>query len=178
MGRTADVASAGSLTCTSGRPSAPSSASLFLSYEAVNGSATRDESLQEQTGRLSGTDLFMICAVALSRKHKGNSQVEIQRDRSCQFRSLPLHGPGFLSLPVSLMERHRGQRLLSPVVLLNQREGVKLWALRERDVLLTWIPQQNLLLDGCHHDGLCLARISSISFYQAPHLLGLREAAG
>lgn len=89
----------------------------------MNGSATRDESLQEQAGRLGGTDLFMICAVAISRKHKGNIQVEIQRDRSCQFRNLPLHGLGFLSLPVSLMERHRGQRLLRPNCLAQSEGG-------------------------------------------------------
>lgn len=44
------------------------------------------------------------------------------KETAYQFRNLLLDGSGFLSLPVSLMERHRGQKLLSQVVLLNSED--------------------------------------------------------
>jgi hypothetical protein len=55
------------------------------------------------------------------RKNKATSRWKFKGTglSACQFKNLLLDGPGFLSLPVSLMERHRGQRLLSQVVLLN-----------------------------------------------------------
>lgn len=61
--------------------------------------------------------------------------------------------------------------------------GTKPWILRERGILLTWIPHQNLLLVCSQHDGLFLACIglcreqTCVNFYQEPHLLDLREAA-
>lgn len=60
--------------------------------------------------------------------------------------------------------------------------GTKPWILRERGILLTWIPHQNLLLVCSQHDGLFLACIglcreqTCVNFYQEPHLLDLREA--
>lgn len=104
------------------------------------------------------TESWFVQLLYLERKNKATSRWKFKET------GLVSSGPFCLKALASshfLLVWWRQRTEASEPGCLAQLEGMKPWILREKDILLTWIPHQNLLLVCSQHDGLSLACIRS-----------------